>query len=280
MISDSPVAEGMHKRGTHTESDHDESLVRIWYGPHETVCMPEDSVHLWCQALDAVTPFNHVFYSVLSEQERRRANAFYFASDRMHFVASHGFVRYVLAAYLECRPEALHFDSGPYGKPFVRQPEGNLLEFNLSHSRGMLLLAISQGDPVGVDIEGLRPEASLLLIAEQHFHAYEFQCLKALPDTLCCDAFFRCWTYKESVMKYCGDGLQRPMHTIPVPRRYMEGEKTWHASSINGMPIIVKNLRPAPDFMGALAARRVMPRIEHWRWSPPLGFREMIAINI
>ena len=270
MISGNPIVEGMHKREAQIEPDHDESLVRIWRGPHENVCMPGDSVHLWCQALDAATPFNHTFFPVLSEQERRRARAFYFASDRMHFVASHGLLRYVLGAYLECRPEALHFDSGPYGKPFVRQSGARSLEFNLSHSRGMMLLAISQGDPVGVDIEGLRPDTSLLSIAEQNFQAHEFQCLKALPNRLRRDAFFRCWTYKESVMKYCGDGLQRPMHTIPVPKRYMEGEYTWHASSVNGIPIIVKHLHPAPNYMGALAARRAILRIEHWSWSSPL----------
>ncbi len=260
----------MYKSETYTELDDDGTLVRTWGGPHETLCMPRDSVHLWCQTLEAATPLNPVFYPVLSEEERRRANAFYFASDRMHFVASHGLLRYVLAAYLECRPEALHFDYGPYGKPFVRQTGGSGLEFNLSHSRGMLLLAISQGYAVGVDIENVRQDASLLLIAEQHFHADEFQCLKALPSALRRDAFFRCWTYKESVMKYCGDGLQRPLHTIPVPRHYLEGENTWHASSLNGMPIVVENLRPAPHFMGALAARSAIPRIEHWSWPSPL----------
>lgn len=269
MIPDNVIAEGIHKSGAQPELGDDATLVRTWRGPNETLCIPRNSVHLWCQALDAATAFNHLFYPVLSEQERRRANAFYFASDRMHFIASHGLLRYVLAAYLECRPEALPFDSGTYGKPFLRRTGGEgLLEFNLSHSQGMLLLAISQGDPVGVDIEGLRPDASLLSIAEQHFHTNEFQCLKALPDTLRRDAFFRCWTYKESVMKYCGDGLRRPLHTIPVPQRYIEGKDTWHVSLVNAMPVIVKNLPHIPNFSAALAIGGLPRCIEYWscRW--------------
>ncbi|MHB8474313.1 MAG: 4'-phosphopantetheinyl transferase family protein [Gammaproteobacteria bacterium] len=262
----------MNKGAIQTEPGDSETLVRTWRGPHENLCTPRDSVHLWCQTLDVAASSNDVFYCLLSAREQQRADAFHFVSDRTHFIAAHGLLRCVLAAYLGCRAEALIFDFGPNGKPHLRHSGGGLpLEFNLSHSRGMLLLAISAGTPVGVDIEGLREDASLLSVAEQYFHADEFLHLKALSGDLRRDAFFRCWTYKEAAVKYCGEGLRRPIHTIPAPKGLMEGDDTWHTSLVDGLPMMVKSLRPVPNFIGALAVKRTIRCIERWNWSAPLA---------
>ena len=38
------------------------------------------------------------------------------------------------------------------GKPYISSPETNL-KFNLSHSQNQAVLAILQGEPIGIDIE-------------------------------------------------------------------------------------------------------------------------------
>ena len=72
----------------------------------------------------------------------------------------------VLAAYLELTPAMLEFEQGPGGKPRLR---GEPLQFNLSHSERLALLAVSRaaarrrgraGAPPG-DLEAVVCEADL-----------------------------------------------------------------------------------------------------------------------
>lgn len=95
-------------------------------------------------------------------------------------------------------PELSRLDNG---KPvFSRYPDHC---FNLSHSGGMALCALSDR-PVGVDIEIVRPRST-------EFPAYvfkgeEYERYMALGGDW--EAFYALWTEKESILKYTGEGLR------------------------------------------------------------------------
>ena len=111
----------------------------------------------------------------------------------------------------------VHFEYQPSGKPALaaqQNPHG--LEFNVSHSAGLALIAVSAGHRVGVDIEKIRSEVDTTALAERFFSVRERTGLRVLPDHLRVPAFFACWTRKESFLKATGQGLSFPLVDFSV----------------------------------------------------------------
>ncbi len=92
------------------------------------------------------------------------------------------------------------------GKPFVANPPGRL-EFNLSHSHELALLAVSTVAPVGIDVERLRSISDPLRIAERVWPEADVAWLKAQAVARQRDAFFEGWTRFEAQHKALGRGI-------------------------------------------------------------------------
>lgn len=96
------------------------------------------------------------------------------------------------------------------GKPVFRcQPE---LHFNLSHSGSFALCALSD-EPVGVDIEAVRPRREGLarrILSPGEFAWYEGHGASA-------EALLTLWTRKEALCKRSGQGLSFPVREITPP---------------------------------------------------------------
>ena len=94
----------------------------------------------------------------------------------------------------------------PAGKPFF--PDHPHLHFNLSHTKGWSLCALSD-KPVGVDIEVIQPRNERLFrycLTEEEYLQFD----GTWPD------FFRFWTLKEARCKHLGQRLGHP-RSWPVP---------------------------------------------------------------
>jgi 4'-phosphopantetheinyl transferase len=126
----------------------------------------------------------------LSLEERERAARFRFDRDRNRFTVCRGTLRELLGVRRDQR-----FVYGAYGKPMLA---GSALRFNVSHSHGMAMIAISRGREVGCDIERIDPAFVDDKIPERFFSPCEVAALRALPEEKQCHAFFRCWTRKEA----------------------------------------------------------------------------------
>ncbi len=92
----------------------------------------------------------------------------------------------------------LDFAAGEKGKPWL--PAEPRLRFNLSHSRGMALVAAALDVEVGADVELLRPVPEFAAIADRFFPPRE-------PAPLTERDFFRSWTRLEAMLKARGVGL-------------------------------------------------------------------------
>ncbi|MFC7615756.1 acyl-CoA dehydrogenase family protein [Actinokineospora soli] len=122
--------------------------------------LPEPSgVDVWHIRLDGAG-----WPHVLDAAERGRA-----ARDHRYAVA-HGVTRTVLAAYLGCAPADLRWTRGKHGKPEFTGARGRW-RWNLSHSAGHALLAVSVTAPVGVDIERVRPDLGPVALAARFLPA-------------------------------------------------------------------------------------------------------------
>lgn len=153
--------------------------------------------------------------SFLNDEELARANRFHFERHQRRFTLARAMLRQILAYYLHCSPKELVFGYHPQGKPYLLD-NPSLLEFNLSHSGDLALLAIGQHHAMGIDLEyfSKRPYTG---IAEQLFSESEMTALKAVPHPLEPLVFFHIWAQKEAFIKASGLGLSYPTQQFDVP---------------------------------------------------------------
>lgn len=153
---------------------------------------------------------------VLDEEERRRAARFVYDRDRRRFVASHTAMRLRLASYLDIDPADVCYQIGHAGKPTIAR-RGRDVRFNLSHSGERAVLAIAMGRDVGVDVEQHR-EIDVLPLMDLVCAPRERETVAAAGGTARIEAFYRCWTRKESFVKALGHGLSFPLPGVDVSR--------------------------------------------------------------
>jgi phosphopantetheinyl transferase len=90
--------------------------------------------------------------SALSRSERERAGRFRFARDRERYVWRQTRLRMVLAERLGCGAEEVEYAFSEQGKPGLGgRFAGAGLWFSLSHSDGLMAIALSERGEVGVD---------------------------------------------------------------------------------------------------------------------------------
>ena len=167
-------------------------------------------MHVWRASLNLPASQIERLGQTLSTDEWSRANRFAFQKDRDHFVAARGILRAILGHYLDEAPNRLRFSYNPFGRPALAgEPEG--LRFNVSHSHGRALIAVTGGRSVGVDVERIRPDVTYEQLARRFFSPREVAALLALPENLRRKAFFTCWTCKEAYVKARGEGLSIPL---------------------------------------------------------------------
>jgi len=147
-------------------------------------------VDIWTISLDAPRPLS------LTPEEQTRANRFRFERDRLHWSHARSALRAVLARYLNKPPQHLGFLYGEYGKPALADGAG--LEFNISHSHGWAMIAVTREIPVGIDIEAIREKVDIAKL------------LQRLGETELTGStweLFHVWTRREARTKAVGGSL-------------------------------------------------------------------------
>ncbi len=95
------------------------------------------------------------------------------------------------------------FVYGPHGKPAL----SGGIEFNISHSRGRLLIAFCADHPVGVDVERIDPAIDPVALARTGLPDADVAALLAAPEETRHLLFYRFWTRHEAFLKALGAGL-------------------------------------------------------------------------
>ncbi len=174
-------------------------------------------VHVWSALLDPASTDIGRFSEILSRDEKERASRFHFEKNRNEFIISRGSLRALLGSYLEVPASEVGFAYSRYGKPYlVDSHHISPVEFNLSHSEGIVLLAFTRGRKVGVDIEYVGRNFDFEEIAERFFSRAEQQMLRNTPAEERGTAFFHCWTRKEAYIKALGNGLSHSLFEFDV----------------------------------------------------------------
>src|SRR5204862_1285786 len=125
-----------------------------------------------------------------------RADRFLTLELRTAFVIARGTLRSILGRCLDLAPAGVPIEYGDSGKP--RVAGASPLRFNVSHSGGQALYALTLACEVGVDLERTHRLPDRDLIARRYFSAAEIQDLESLSGDERDAAFFACWTRKEA----------------------------------------------------------------------------------
>ncbi|BAO43791.1 conserved hypothetical protein [Thiolapillus brandeum] len=163
--------------------------------------LPEGEAHVWKLPLDA---HSDNALNLLSPAEQERHAGFRHSLAARHYLNTRCLTRRILAAYLQEPPGKLDIRRARGGKPYLRD---HPLEFNLSHSRGLGLLAVSAGRPLGVDLEQLRPVKYLAGIAARIFDDQAMEKLQNQNEKDRQQLFFTHWTAMEARQKAVGLGI-------------------------------------------------------------------------
>ena len=173
-------------------------------------------IQLWHVSLDRPPEEAERLAAVLAPDERSRANRFRDAALGRRFVVGRATLRQLLGRQLSRDPKEIGFTYGAAGKPELIDLSSHGLHFNLTHSQGVAIIAVSPGRPIGVDVERIRPDFAGEEIAARFFSPREQAMLSALPADQRIESFFRCWTRKEAFIKLLGAGLSFPLDKFDV----------------------------------------------------------------
>ena len=177
-----------------------------WSAP---ITVEDRTIHVWGFSLDGSLSFVEHCRSWLSEDERGRATRFIRQRDHVRFVLAHGGLRAVLSRYLGIGPEVLKMYRSEAGKPSLTRELGwqPAITFNMSHSHGRMLIAVSKGQEVGVDLERIRSDVEVAKLSERYFAPSEHATIMQSTQAQRAARFFRYWVAKEAVLKAQGVGL-------------------------------------------------------------------------
>ena len=243
----------------------------------------ERDIHIWLTAQDELAARLPIETALgfLDARETARAERLRSRSAWARFVRSHGYLRTILAAYLDTAPQVVAFRITPAGKPKLSVPlfQRFRLRFNLSHSDRWVAVALSWRGLVGVDVEdmaALERMADLDLCGLTPVLTREERAkLRSLGGAAQRHALLMLWTRKEAIGKALGRGLDlysaRDDATAPSPAELTCLSTDWPKGSVLSCATTVA--QPKFQLLGGaeqFALRTDMARVA---WDAPIRAR-------
>ncbi|MEX0893844.1 MAG: 4'-phosphopantetheinyl transferase superfamily protein [Gemmatimonadota bacterium] len=153
---------------------------------------------------------------LLSQGERRRAERLRDTRERARFVAGRAIVRRILGAYAGRPADELAFQYGAFGKPFLEEEEGGGFRFSVTHAGDLLMIAVTHGRDVGVDVERVREVRRHERIARRQFAPAVCATLAGIEAPRRTLGFLHAWTCLEAHAKALGGGVYATRTYLPL----------------------------------------------------------------
>lgn len=195
---------------------------------------------------------------LIDPTERARATRFHFDRDRKMYIAGHALMRAMLSAQIPRQPAEWRFTTNAQGKPeAIISPDQPRLRANLSHTQGMVAVALTVDHDVGIDVEWRLRRGLSMEIVDHFFAPAEVAALKALPSDQLNEALFAYWTLKEALIKAVGLGLSMPLDSFAFTLEPLSVEFSENRGDPGSW--LFRRFQPAPDYAMALALRHPNP---------------------
>lgn len=178
----------------------------------------KNRIQLWVARQGAIPPaIQAQWHAWLDPDEQQRWQRYARQEDRLGFLLGKALTRAVLAQWLDQAPQQVAFSRDSWGKPHLAGTSAAAgLHFNLSHTPGMAVLAVSAGPVVGVDVESVQRSVEALALARRYFSALEVRMLEGLQGAALQECFMAIWTLKEAWLKAKGLGLRLPLDAFSM----------------------------------------------------------------
>lgn len=152
-----------------------------------------------------------LYHDVLNTHEKQQVNRQKVESVRSQRILSRGFLRLVLSQKTNKHAQDIQLHTGKHGKPYLGN---NSLYFNVSHTKNILVLALSTQYEVGIDIEYKDINIQAENMPKQCFHPQEWKYFQQLSHSNKQVFFLKMWTKKEAATKAVGLGFHFPFQHI------------------------------------------------------------------
>jgi 4'-phosphopantetheinyl transferase len=204
-----------------------------------------NEIHIWKANLDAASKENRGII-LLSQDERERADRFHSSLDRDRFIAGRSLLRTILSFYTNMAAEKIIFSYTDKQKPFL---DHQSLQFNVSHSEDMIIIALTLNHDIGIDIEKVNPDYKES-VAQRFFSPSENATLLNLIPEKRAAFFYRIWASREALVKATGKGIS----SFDSAKELSIDNQEW---SLHPLEI-------SPDFQAAVATNQVVKIITYW----------------
>jgi 4'-phosphopantetheinyl transferase len=194
---------------------------------------------------------------ILGESERRRAAAFQSTEDRHRYAATHGALRLIAGGLTGTSPADVRFGVGAFGKPRLTTGCGRCaLQFSLTRSRDLAILAFTMIGPIGVDMEWIDEhwdprEIHRQLVPGLGLEGSQKGCFADRRQL-----FYERWVCFEARAKAEGRGLFAPEE--------QEGERRFSTYSF----------APRPGYVACVAVEHPGAVVRIHPWPPSAAVRE------
>jgi len=180
---------------------------------------PAEGISLWWCELERTPTELAAIARTLSATEIARAARFGTDALRHRWIAGRAALRQVLAMTLGIAPSEVAIRRGVRGRPELTEG-GARIDFNVSHTRGVALMAIAHdaapATRIGVDIEHTEREVGVDMLEKKFLAPPERDRIAGLSPDLRRRQFLRYWTCKEAMSKATGDGIIAPFRELEV----------------------------------------------------------------
>ncbi|MEM9258782.1 MAG: 4'-phosphopantetheinyl transferase superfamily protein [Bacteroidota bacterium] len=156
------------------------------------------------------------------------------------------------------------FQYTKFGKPFLQQ--ATELHFNLSHTDGYALMAFSQGETIGVDVEPINERIEIETLVHRFFSPVEISTIIAMQPADRPAAFFRLWTRKEALIKAQGAGLSLPLAQFGISVKEEEEVRVLHTdwAPEEAQKWSIASFTVAPTTLGAIARKAPFRQLQFY----------------
>ena len=179
------------------------------------IALTPAEIHLWLAYYEEINGerLHAAYRELLSAAEKEQEPRFFFPKDRRRYLITRALVRTVLSRYIAVHPREWIFSENAFGRPdVVNAPAREAgLQFNISHTNSLIVLAVTQRRALGVDVENYRERRAAIGVADRFFAPQEVAALAKVSPQEQQYRFFEYWTFKEAYIKARGMGLSLPL---------------------------------------------------------------------
>ena len=193
-------------------------------------------------------------FALLSKNEQNKFAELKQTTSQNNYLISHATTRIILGQYLNIPPQQVKIITKANKKPILEDlATKTRLDFNLTHSENLCLLAVSLTAKIGIDLEYKRKIKNCLALAHRFFAEDEYKLILSCSKFSQNEMFLKIWTTKEAILKGANLGISGNLDKVII-NLHPKLDLTTISSSISKLcSWTIHSIPIHPDYIATLA---------------------------